>query len=207
MRITSDKVLLFIEPTRLGYWKANIDKHTIKVFHALKNFVAYGTIGQNYNFIKDVYTKGYHVCECGSHSRCMDYLLSNGLITNSLCVHYLAYHRDEVPEIELKKIDTINESEELKENELDELQLFLTTGYLKAFGDKPMVSNRQKLLNMGATITEKHSHFVDIRIGDDSHCFIVGIKPCPRYESEIENRFEQAIKDTEEDVQEVSFEE
>ena len=47
---------------------------------------------------------GYHTCACGSHSKAHNFILPDGLITNSLCVHYLAWHRNEVPREELEKI-------------------------------------------------------------------------------------------------------
>lgn len=41
--------------------------------------------------------RGYHTCICGARSDNTDYKLSNGMLTNSLCVHYMACHRPEVP--------------------------------------------------------------------------------------------------------------
>jgi hypothetical protein len=48
--------------------------------------------------------KGVHTCCCGMRSLNQDYLLPGGFITNSLSLHYLMYHRDEVPESELAKV-------------------------------------------------------------------------------------------------------
>ena len=48
--------------------------------------------------------RGFHVCECGVYSTNRDYQLPNGQWTNSLCVHYLAWHRYEVPVEELEKV-------------------------------------------------------------------------------------------------------
>ena len=48
---------------------------------------------------------GYHRCICGVLSEDHDFYLPNGDLTNSLCVHYVAYHRSEVPEQELARID------------------------------------------------------------------------------------------------------
>lgn len=36
---------------------------------------------------------GFHTCVCGARSDSADFILPNGLRTNSLCVHYLAHHR------------------------------------------------------------------------------------------------------------------
>lgn len=48
--------------------------------------------------------KGIHTSSCGARSTNRDYKLSNGMITNSLCIHYLRWHRDEIPESELDKV-------------------------------------------------------------------------------------------------------
>jgi hypothetical protein len=50
--------------------------------------------------------RGSHRCSCGAISDSQDRRYNHGMdvITNSLCVHYLAYHRDEIPEIEIAKV-------------------------------------------------------------------------------------------------------
>ena len=48
---------------------------------------------------------GVHICKCGAVSSSNDYFLSNGDLTNSLCVHYVAYHRAEVPPVQLAHIE------------------------------------------------------------------------------------------------------
>ena len=40
-----------------------------------------------------------------------DYILLNGQQTNSLCIHYLAFHRDEVPAEELAKVTALEAGE------------------------------------------------------------------------------------------------
>lgn len=40
--------------------------------------------------------KGPHICICGAASDTYDHILPDGRITNSLAVHYVAYHRGEV---------------------------------------------------------------------------------------------------------------
>jgi len=47
---------------------------------------------------------GFHQCICGAKSDSRDWILPTGQKTNSLAVHYLEYHRDEVPDEELEKI-------------------------------------------------------------------------------------------------------
>jgi len=47
--------------------------------------------------------RGSHVCICGVWSDSHDHYVGEYL-TNSLCVHYLAYHRDAVPLEEVEKV-------------------------------------------------------------------------------------------------------
>ena len=54
---------------------------------------------------------GYLACACGSFRKAHDFILTDGLITNSLCVHYLAWHRDEVPHQELDKVAKLSSGE------------------------------------------------------------------------------------------------
>lgn len=48
--------------------------------------------------------RGFHRCACGATSSNRDYVLESGQKTNSLCVHYLLFHRSEIPEAELEKV-------------------------------------------------------------------------------------------------------
>jgi rubrerythrin len=53
---------------------------------------------------------GYHECICGAKSEATDRILHTGQITNSLAVHYLEYHREEVPSGELAKVRKLCDS-------------------------------------------------------------------------------------------------
>lgn len=53
------------------------------------------------------YYKGFHACVCGEISTNYNIELLDGIITNSLAVHYLQWHRDEIPPSELDKLDSI----------------------------------------------------------------------------------------------------
>jgi len=55
--------------------------------------------------------RGFHVCACGVNSDNTDYILPGGQQTNSLCVHYLAFHRNEVPAEELAKVAALESGE------------------------------------------------------------------------------------------------
>jgi len=84
--------LLFIEPSSAISKEPVIDDLTRKMATALKN----GKVCENW--------MGVHTCACGANSTASNYNVENGLKTNSLAVHYLMWHRNEVPESELKKV-------------------------------------------------------------------------------------------------------
>jgi hypothetical protein len=48
--------------------------------------------------------RGFHMCICGKHSDNVNYMLPNGMVTNSLCIHYIRDHRDEVPQKDIDKL-------------------------------------------------------------------------------------------------------
>jgi hypothetical protein len=48
---------------------------------------------------------GFHQCNCGAGSASCDYHLAGGELTNSLCVHYVAHHRVEIPPSDLARIE------------------------------------------------------------------------------------------------------
>src|SRR5262245_38833062 len=50
---------------------------------------------------------GFHECVCGALSDSTDRILPNGGMTNTLCVHYLAYHRGEVPAGDLDAVSEL----------------------------------------------------------------------------------------------------
>jgi hypothetical protein len=87
--------LLFIEPTAAAAAEPLFDDLTRRMASALM-CSRRGTA----NF-------GTHTCVCGAESDSADYVLPDGTATNSLCVHYLAYHRAEVPDDELARVGAL----------------------------------------------------------------------------------------------------
>ena len=85
--------LLFIIPQQPASELPVIDELTRKMTAAYREAVlsSYGTCG-------------VHTCVCGAHSSNRDYFLPDGTRTNSLCVHYVAQHRSEVPRAQLSRI-------------------------------------------------------------------------------------------------------
>lgn len=128
MIVKCESVLLFIEPNEEGSWEALIDPITMKIYQHLR--ASQGNKGIVFNtgrFELGTFTRGHHTCRCGAQSHACDYLLDDGkMATNFLCVHYAAYHRDEIPQGEL---DKINKLSDLKEDvNVDEVETFLATG-------------------------------------------------------------------------------
>lgn len=84
--------LLFIEPSDRPSAKPVIDELTCKMAAALREAERINP------------TRGWHTCYCRATSDNCEHLLPNGLITNSLSVHYLAHHRNEISREELGKV-------------------------------------------------------------------------------------------------------
>lgn len=55
--------------------------------------------------------KGFHSCACHATSDNKDHWVGNDLLTNSLCIHYLAFHREDIPPEELAKVRTLTDDE------------------------------------------------------------------------------------------------
>jgi hypothetical protein len=91
--------ILYITPSSNTSPHPVIDQLTRKMTAALRK----GQAGRRTTF---------HVCACGAHSDNTDYTLPNRRKTNSLAVHYLAFHRSEIPNAELAKVMALQLGEE-----------------------------------------------------------------------------------------------
>lgn len=103
----SEEGLLFIEPIHPASSTPIVDHLTRKMAAAFR--MAQTTTS---------FYCGTHACVCGARSTNQDHYLPNGLVTHSLCVHYLAYHRSEVPAQQLAIIATLT-SEEVEPTRLE----------------------------------------------------------------------------------------
>ena len=54
---------------------------------------------------------GSHMDVCGCRSSSCDQILPNGEITNSLAIHYVAFHRSSIPQEQLDKIEALSDGE------------------------------------------------------------------------------------------------
>jgi hypothetical protein len=91
----SDQGLLYIEPAQVASAEVVLDHLTRKMTAAFRQ-------AQPKEF-----SRGFHECVCGAVSTSCDYRLPNGEMTNSLCVHYLAHHRPEVPPVQLVRVGAL----------------------------------------------------------------------------------------------------
>jgi len=67
-----------------------------------------GVVMSNGEFFAGLATMGVHQCTgetCKVVSENADCLLDNGIATNSLALHYLRYHRSEIPQHDLDLIE------------------------------------------------------------------------------------------------------
>lgn len=107
------ELLLFIEPKNKPSEKPILDELTRKLtasFRKAKVGVIqdYECQDQGYDFEENNHWMGFHECSCGANAGGQDYLLPNGEMTNGNCIHYLAYHREEVPQEQLDRIANFN---------------------------------------------------------------------------------------------------
>ncbi len=72
--------------------------------------------------VSELACRGTHLCRCGvaSDNR-IHFVGSADMKTNSLCIHYLAFHRDEIPQEELDKVYALGFGEE--DPTMEELRL------------------------------------------------------------------------------------
>jgi hypothetical protein len=90
----ASRMLLFINPKREPRRFRRFVYFTVKLALNMRNATNYRSY------------RGWHECsgkDCGLRSSTSDLLLPNGMITNTLALHYLEYHRSEMPWSELYK--------------------------------------------------------------------------------------------------------
>lgn len=108
------ELLLFIEPKNSPSKNPVIDELTKKMTASFRKakigtIDRYSVIGQGYAFSEGNGWRGWHTCSCGARNGCQDYLLSNGEMTNDLCIHYMAYHREEIPQEQLDRVAKLDD--------------------------------------------------------------------------------------------------
>jgi hypothetical protein len=111
MILETTNALLYIEPLNQKSESPVIDSLTKKMAAAFQHKKSTGVLLKNGTYLEGALTRGFQRCTCGAMSGSTDYELECGFITNSLCLHYLAWHRPEVPEPELEKVKGLPEEE------------------------------------------------------------------------------------------------
>lgn len=101
--------LLFIEPKIEQKSVVPVNDELVKIMRialndAVKGSSSYSNLTDTGTFtIGNAYRGVHHNCD-GVASDNQDYALGNGMITNSLAVHYLTWFRDAIPESEFAKL-------------------------------------------------------------------------------------------------------
>lgn len=113
----NDGFLLMIEPDKQGSPSSTPveDELTKKVDYLFSKCT-----NPNYNY------KGVHITNCGKHSDNNDWILPNGVITNSLCTYYIRHYRPYIPQSEIDKIESFYK--DLKADKTKKLFLINTKG-------------------------------------------------------------------------------
>ncbi len=120
MQINDGSAILMVEPKGITTTEPIVDELTRKMAAAWRNR---RDASSGY--------RGRHTCVCGAHSSNRDHWVmdadGNELLTNSLCVHYLAYHRDSLSEVELSKVHKLTQGE--VDPTMEEMQAPPVRGY------------------------------------------------------------------------------
>ena len=135
-REDNSKYLLYIEPKKIDKSEEPIDDELVHMMEMALSKSDIGTgrysklddMGNGYDwvhngdniripsFAKGSRYMGFHHTECGERSDSCDFLLENGMITNSLSTFYLKWYRKSIPETEMKKILELQEFYKNKTN-------------------------------------------------------------------------------------------
>lgn len=111
-RVDNSRFLLYIEPRKEEKSEFPLDDEISQIMilaltEAKTGIANYAKINEPPRFVSGSGYKGYHVTDCGKNSTSNDYLLGNGMITNSLAAFYLQNYRDSIPETEMKKVSEV----------------------------------------------------------------------------------------------------
>jgi hypothetical protein len=113
-RDDTTKFLLYIEPPASEKLPEPINDELTQVIEYALSKADEGTA--NYSsktddpkFRPGAGYKGSHRTECGERSANKDYLLENGMITNSLAPFYVKYYRYSIPESDMTKLMELSE--------------------------------------------------------------------------------------------------
>jgi hypothetical protein len=108
-RNDNSKYLLYIEPKASEKLQNPIEDELTELMEMALSKSKGG--GANYSDLEDSGSfregsawRGTHRTECGQRSSNCDFLLENGMITNSLAPFYLKWYRYSIPENDMRKL-------------------------------------------------------------------------------------------------------
>ncbi len=125
--------LLFIEPRESATPQPLIDHVTRRICAAFRQ-----SRPSDYGY------EGVHSCYCGANSSACDYHLPGGELTNSLCIHYVAHHRLEVPARQLAKIESFTFGE-AEPNEAELVGPARILAWIHAYMDRSVEPDRLRI--------------------------------------------------------------
>jgi hypothetical protein len=125
-RSDNSDYFLYIEPDARKRADTPVDDDLtqslqLALSEATKGTAKYSDLKSKGDFTPDASWRGMHFAEDGEISDVSDFLLPNGFITNSLCVHYARYFRSEIPKTELKKLEALHEFMSTRNSESPDL--------------------------------------------------------------------------------------
>lgn len=104
MEILNDNIhLLFIEPKKEDKSLTAIHDELTQIMRLALQEAKSG-IGSPDKWYENTGYRGWHTTDCGQTSSNCNYLLKNGMVTNSLAIYYLQYYRNVIPESEMVKV-------------------------------------------------------------------------------------------------------
>lgn len=111
-RADNTKFLLFIEPKREEKSSTPFNDDFVEVMKMALDKAKEGVSNYSRSDEEPVFSegagyKGVHHTACGKSSSNQDYLLENGMVTNSLAPFYLEHYRSAIPETEMKKVNEL----------------------------------------------------------------------------------------------------
>ncbi len=158
----SDKYFMMIEPDREGKPTVNPieDKLTRRV-----DFIFSKCKPSNYCY------KGFHMTGCGKSSDNRDWVLPNGMITNSLCTYYIRHYREFIPESEIGKINRVYD--EMMMGSVEDVSDFKlvndTTGEIalsgKVINEETSSDTKEKLTSLNLQLNDLS---IDIYVDDEN---------------------------------------
>ena len=111
-REDNSKYLLFIEPNASEKSESPVNDHLTYIMEqalseAEDGISHYSDKDNDFYFRGSSGYKGSHTTDCGKRSGSRDYLLKNGMVTNSLAIFYVKWYRDSIPDTEKGKLNEL----------------------------------------------------------------------------------------------------